>query len=159
MSKFNEIIGRVVSVFEDAPTIDQKSALQSAKELILQDEEATDQAVSMAAQKAIKDRATAHERKVSEEDARQLAMIFKRPIRNRYAVDTDGRVLKLTSELSRLEWRRIIAIREKQLADDAAQLQALKERENAFGPLWDVHPHLTYREVERLWLSRQRKAS
>ena len=68
-------------------------------------------------------------------------------LRQAHALDTDGRIIKRTSDLTELEFRRIIEIREKQIADDGAYLEELKNAYRTCRPVWDEHPDWTFAQV------------
>jgi hypothetical protein len=63
-----------------------------------------------------------------------------------YPVDAAGKMTKLTGNLSQVEFRRIIAIREKQIGDDAAHLRALRAAYEAMSPIWDENPDWTFEQ-------------
>ncbi len=65
-----------------------------------------------------------------------------------YALDADGeRTIKRTASLTQLEFKRAIAIREKQIKDDRAALTAMERAYKAVEPIWNAHPQLTFGEI------------
>ena len=63
-----------------------------------------------------------------------------------YAVDLESNTIKRTGNLNQMEFMRIIGIREKQISDDAAHLQQLRDAYDAVRPIWSTHPHWTFDE-------------
>ncbi len=61
-----------------------------------------------------------------------------------YAIDAEGQAIRLTGNLSRVEFKRVMAIREKQIDDDAAHLRALREAYTTVSPFWDSNPDWTF---------------
>lgn len=68
-------------------------------------------------------------------------------LRPMYALDVDGRSIKDTGSLSLLEFRRIIAIREKQLEDDRSHLEVLRTALGAVMPHWSINPSWTFAQA------------
>lgn len=61
-----------------------------------------------------------------------------------YAIDAAGTTTKLTGNLSQVEFRRIIAMREKQIDDDARHLRFLREAYRTVAPIWDNNPDWSF---------------
>jgi hypothetical protein len=64
-----------------------------------------------------------------------------------YPVDLDGRQIKSTRHLTRVELRRVIAIREASVQADQAKLHDLRLAEVATAPYWDADPALLFGDV------------
>jgi hypothetical protein len=149
--QLSSIIGRAISLNTVMGVTFQKKAVAAAVDLLRSDDEATDEARYVAASRMIHDQATQAMRKVAS-DTRQGSFFA---LRERYALDIDARVFKDTERLSELEFDRIIAIREKQLADDAVHLNRLKEAKRELAPIWREHPDKLFGEVEAIYLRRR----
>ena len=61
-----------------------------------------------------------------------------------YPVDANNGLIKRTIALTRLEFQRIIAIREEGIEADAKKLRALQAAYIAVSPIWDVNPDWTF---------------
>jgi len=147
----NDIIGHIIELYDIGNQIETHKAVQAAFPLVLADEEARDQIILEGLSKRIKDMATRAHRK-SDDDPDKQTSFFGDRLRQRYALDVDGRVIKDTDAMSRIEFERLIAIREKQMDADAAHLNVLKAAREALAPFWDAHPDYTYGQAEREYL-------
>lgn len=152
----NDIVGRAIELCDLHGAIDTHQAVQTAIPLVMADEEAADQLIREALTKRIKDAATKMTRR-ADLDRRQESF-FGNQLRTRYALDLDGRIIKDTEFLSRIEFNRVISIREKQIKDDAAALAVLIRARDALSPIWDMHPEYTYGEAERAFLAAEQVA-
>lgn len=76
-----------------------------------------------------------------------------------YALDLDGRYVKQTIDLTRVEVRRLIQIREEQATADAVHLNELKRAEREAGPIWDAHPDWVFGQVLNAVVQRALKAA
>lgn len=112
-------------------------------------------AFRVAGRKLIHDRATQQLRQAMALDTRQSSFFS---LRTRYALETDHRVYKDTERLTRLEWRSIIQLRKKQVADDSAQLAAMEAADAQLAPIWDEYPDKLLGEIEAIYLRRRRAA-
>ena len=63
-----------------------------------------------------------------------------------YVVDPESNTIKMTGKLNQMEFMRIIGVREKQIFDDAAHLQQLRDAYDAVRPIWSTYPHWTFDE-------------
>ncbi len=160
MSSISDIVGRVIELCETpAAGIDVHRAIEVGMPLVRNDPDMMDQLAREGLAKRIKDQATRIARQMegeSPDDGDQLDFFGK--LRPRYALDTDGRRLKNTRDLTRIEFRRLITIREEQVAADMAHLKILRDAEDAVSLLWDFHPDLAFGQVMDLYLS-QRSAA
>lgn len=153
----NDIVGRVIELCDRNGAIDTHKAVQTAFPLVIADDEATEQLVREGLAKRIKDAATKMNRQ--SEQAASQASFFGDKLRRRYALDTDGRVIKETEYMQRLEFERLIAIREKSIIDDTAHLDVLKRALVAVAPIWDRNPEYTYGQAERAFLAAELAAA
>lgn len=154
MSALNDIIGRVIEECDKPDGIDTSRAVELAFPLVVADEEAREQIIREGLWKKIKDQATRALRRLHENGNafdEQLDLFGK--LKNRYALDIDGRRLKNTTELSRMELRRLITIREQQIEHDTAHLKVLRDVETAVSWVWDLVPDRTLGEVMKLYLA------
>lgn len=150
----SNIIGRAIDLNTIMGVTVQAKAVAAAVELLRADAEATDEARYVAASRLIHDQATKAMRKVMASSA-QGSLFFGQRLRARYALDTDGRIIKDTDRLTRLEWRRAIQIRMDQLEADKAHLDAMRLADRELSPIWDEYPQKMYGEVERIYLARR----
>ncbi len=90
---------------------------------------------------------------VAERGKRSVKQAAERPsgiaslfpdLRQGYALGTDEKVVKETASLSEVEFRRLIAIREKQVEDDRAHLEVLRLAFETVTPIWQAHPDWTF---------------
>jgi len=146
----SNIIGRVLELCPANGAIDVHEAVQTAMPLVMADDEAMRQLLTEALGKRIKDAATSQMRRAA--DVGVQPSFFGNLMRQAYALDIEGRQIKETSYLTRIEFERIIVIREKQLIADTTQLNVLRRARAALAPLWDMNPEYTYGEVERAFL-------
>ena len=147
----SDIVGRVIDLCDIGGEIDMHKAVQTAFPLVLADAEARDQVIMEGLARRIKEVATRLRRK-GRDGADDQPSFFGDRLRRRYALDLDGRVVKDTDSMTRLEFERLISIREKQLLDDTTHLAVLREAREALGPIWDTHPEYTYGQAETYFL-------
>jgi hypothetical protein len=146
----NDIIGRVIEIAEDANgTIDKNLAARAGVPLVMEDDEAIDECVRETVWRRVNSKGARMERSHFASAGRQNELFPG--LRARYAVDLEGRVLKRTERLTQLEFERVISIREKQVADDTAQLTSLKMARDELSGIWKLYPDLTFGEVEALF--------
>jgi hypothetical protein len=143
-----DIVHRVIELCEVDGTVSQTRAVSAGVPLVMADPEAVGECVRETVWRRVG--------AVTKRVARQLTAAPNQlemfpGLRSHYAVDTDGRVLKQTKMLSRLEFERVIDIREKQVADDVAHLGVLLQARRKVRRLWDANPALTFGEVEALF--------
>lgn len=123
--------------------------------LVVANAEDQKEAFAECARKRIHDKATREVRQARRGDQRQASFFS---LRTRYALETDHRVYKDTERLTRLEWRSILTLRRKQLADDSAQLALMEDADKQLGPIWDEYPAKLYGEIEAIYARRRRAA-
>lgn len=146
MSRLSDVIGHVVEVGTDGfGRLDVHSAVALAVEMI--DDEDRNTLVEEALGKRIKDAATKAKRAAANAASSQGALFAD--VRRAHALDTDGRIVKLTDEMTELEFKRVIEIRRKQIADDIAYLDVLEHAYLQVQPVWRAHPDETFGEVCR----------
>ena len=139
MSALNDIIGRVIDECDAPDGIDTHRAVDMAFPLVAEDDEARDQLIREGLWKRIKDQATRALRKMqSDGNSRDEQLDLFGMLKHRYAIDVDGRKIKNTRDLSRLEFRRLIAIREQQIEQDTAHLKVLRNVDAAVSIVWDL---------------------
>lgn len=145
MSRLTDIVSQVVASAQDAEgSIDSHAAVTMGVPLVKADDEAVDQCISEALAKRIKDAATRVSKAANDAPDSQSDLFELRP---RHALDIEGRTLKSTRALSRLEFERIRQIRRESLANDAAYLARLDNAASTLAPIWDAQPALTYGEA------------
>lgn len=74
-------------------------------------------------------------------------------LRAGYAIDVDERCIKNTEDLTRLEFQRLISIREQQIEADRDHLSELRAAQRAVRPIWDAHPDWTFRQVSDAYMA------
>lgn len=153
MSTLNDIIGQVIEACDAPEGIDTHRAVDMAVPMVLADDDARDQIIREGLWKRIKDQATrAMRRMQADENVQDEQLDLFGKLRRRYALDVDGRRLKNTRDLSRMEFRRLIQIREKQVEDDVAHLKVLRDVEAAVSRVWDVLPDQPLGKVMDVYL-------
>jgi hypothetical protein len=80
-------------------------------------------------------------------------------IRLAHSIDIDNRVIKLTSEMSEIEFNRVIDIRVKSIADDTAYLDKLLQARDELAPIWRAQPDLTFAEACEVFSRMTERAS
>lgn len=150
MSRLTDIVSEVIAASQDSEGSlnDRHRAISLGVPLVKEDAEAVDQCIAEALGKRIKDAMTRAPSVAASAPDRQVNLFDLRPA---HALDTEGRVIKTTRALSRLEFERIRQIRRDQIANDAAYLKRLDEAAVALGPIWDANPALNYGEAEDLF--------
>jgi hypothetical protein len=143
-----DILHRVMEICEVNGQLDQGHVTSTGVPLVKADPEAVDECVRETVWRRV-GVMTKRLPRLATATSRQ-AELFP-GLRTHYAVDTEGRVLKQTGLLSQLEFDRVIAIREKQVADDAAHLKVLKDARADLRGLWNANPALTFSQVEALF--------
>jgi hypothetical protein len=145
----SSIIGEVLQRFHKNGRINTDNAIKSAKKLVRKDDEAVEDCIDDAVSRRITNAATRAKRAKSGQDQPSF---FGDELRQSYAVDTEGREIVDTDFLSRLQFNRLISIREKQFIDDRRHLDVLRRANRMLSPIWDRMPGATYGEVEREYL-------
>lgn len=141
----SDIVSKVVAETQDASgSIVTRDAVEIGKPLVREDEEAVDQCISEALAIRIKAAAQRENKKSEKRDPRQPELFGLRP---RHALDIEGRILKSTHALTRIEFERIRQIRRESLVADAAYLKKLDDAARALSTIWDSNPELTFGEV------------
>lgn len=145
MSRLND---RINAVLEEARRVTGRVDLHTAVEAVRPSltEEESDQLLGEALHRRAKECAT---RGLAALRARSSGAQSELPFKlhTAYALDLDGRYVKQTMDMTRVEVRRAIQIREDQLAADAAHLNELKLAERASAPVWDANPSWTFGRV------------
>ena len=155
MSALNDIIGRVIDECDAPDGIDTHRAVDMAFPLVAEDDEARDQLIREGLWKRIKDQATRALRKIqSDGNSRDEQLDLFGMLKHRYAIDVDGRKIKNTRDLSRLEFRRLIAVREQQIEQDTAHLKVLRNVHAAVSIVWDLLPDQPLGRVMDVYLAK-----
>ncbi len=153
MTTLSDIIRRVADD-HDSPTVVVAKVVPDAVRLIMADPEANKLAVTETASRRLSQTLTRRARVAFGETTRQGT--FFGDLRHRYAIDVEERVIKETSHLTREEFLRVMEIRRNQIAADRAHLAVLEHAAAELEVIWDANPTLTFGEVERLFVNRQR---
>lgn len=150
------IIRRVIDLNTISGVTNRTKAESAAKELLRDDEEATEEAVSYCVTKMIHDSATKALRNNLKDDRGGVRQgsFFGEQLRAAYAIERTG-VIKQTECLSRIEWTAVLQFRRKQVEDDTHHLQAMETANRELSPIWDEYPEKTYGEVEQIYLRRR----
>lgn len=141
------IIDRAVTLNTAMGVTHVLKAKQAAVELMRNDPSATEEARYFAASKLIHDRTTRTMRAISKQRQKTLWNLHER-----YAIDVENRVIKDTDRLSRLEWRALLNLRQKQIEDDTAHYRQMLNADRELSPIWDEFPDKNFREIEMIWL-------
>lgn len=144
-----DIVQEAIAATERDKQIVTHAAVEYAFPIVRDDDEATDQCVREALSKRIKDAATRRDRGSRDNDGDRQPLLFD--LRPRHALDTDGRILKNTRAMTRIEFSRVREIRRKSIIADEAYLKQLDEAAAALSPIWDLYPALTFGEVEEIY--------
>lgn len=145
MSRLNDIVSEVIVATQDSDgSIPTQRAVMLGVPLVKKDDEAVDQCIAEALAIRIKNVATRERNKTGSGPADHEDLFGLRP---RHALDVDGRVLKATHALTRIEFERIRQIRRDSLTADEAYLALLDNAAAVVSPVWNVHPELTFGEV------------
>ena len=152
MTELSDIV-RQVTAEQTGSTIITAKAVTAGLPLVLANPEATEQAVIETLRRRVRDSVTRLSRTETKRVSKQAS--FFGHLRDMYAIDVEERVLKETTSLTRLEFRRIIAIRRDQIVADQAHMDLLVRAETELAPLWDAYPDLTFGEVEKLYIQRR----
>jgi hypothetical protein len=147
----SNIIDRAVELNTIMGVTDQPKAARAAIDLLASDPGATREAIHLAVVKCIHDQTTRTMRRLGG-DGRQKSLFG---LHERYALDLDRRVIKDTDRLTRTEFKAILKLREKQVADDTEHLNALRRADRQLDPIWEEYPDKTFREIEIIYFSRE----
>lgn len=148
MSRLSDVIGRVIEETRDAfGRIDTNAAVMNARPML--DDDDCEVLIADALGKRIKDAATKASRSEAKRSPAQKSFPFP-DLRVSHAIDIDGRYIKLTTEMTEMEFRRVIDIRRKQVEDDKAYLDILERAYRDVEPLWRAMPDATFGEVCRV---------
>ena len=150
----NDIVGQAIEATRKNGRIVLHDAVEFAVPRIKADPEALDRVIRDGLSRQIKTQYTKEIDAVSKEQSGQSSLPFDR-VRRAYALDLNGRELKETEHMVRIEWQRIRAIRRQQIVNDMAHLKDLDDADLLLAPLWDANPALTYGEVKALWILRK----
>jgi len=133
--------------------IDMHAATEAGVQLVKGDDETLDTLVRDALYKRIKDACTKARRRSENSDQNTAGQPALFDLRARHALDTEGRYVKRTEDLTQFEFRRLIDIRRQQLEADKAYLDELEKAEAALRPIWERHPELTYGQAEQAYIA------
>lgn len=142
------IIHKVIEKCEIDGELTQEKAVGAGVPLVMADPDAVDECVRETVWRRVNTMTKRLRHRIM--PAPRQAELFP-GLRTHYAVDTDGRVLKQTGLLTRLEFERVISIREKQVADDTTHLEVLRQARRQLQRLWDANPALNFGAVETLF--------
>lgn len=147
MSRLSDVVKEVVEATRDGRG---KCDVHRAVEIGMPklDEEARAQLVREAFGDRVKAQAEKGAKAIAKKayEAHGTAPLFPELHRG-YAVEAEGRVIIATEYLSRLDFERVIAVREKSVKDDLAHLNYLRRTLAAVAPVWDRNPSLTFGAV------------
>lgn len=145
MSRLSDVIGMVVEQHMGPNgSLNVHAAIDAAVPMLDQDD--VDALVRDALGKRIKDAVSKGVKAAVERvSSRQFALPFD--LRPAHALDDEGRSMVLTTELSELQFLRIIEIRRKQVEDDTAYLRKLEDAYQSVRPVWSRHPDWTFGQV------------
>ena len=157
MSQLNDAIGRAIELHDHpGQGIEVHSCVKTAWGLLKDDDESVEILCKEAIAKRIKDKVTNASRNAATASSTQLPLFPN--LRAAYALDIDGRRLKDTRDLSRMEFKRLIVIRRDQLTADAAHLKHLTDAEREVAALWDASPGKTFGEICDIYAAQRRAA-
>jgi len=91
-------------------------------------------------------------RAAAKDDTETQADLPFSELRKAYAIDLDDRIIRPTEQLTQLEFRRIIEIREQQVIADRKHLEELKRVYSSLSPYWDRNPDWTLANVAMLYV-------
>jgi hypothetical protein len=132
--------------------ISTDKAVEVALPRVMADPEALRHAARIGVDKTVTDMATRQRRKERDKgEGDQFEMFEEFGLRQRYAIDTDGRKLKYTGWLTLMDFMRIIQMRRDQLLADQNHLGALEKTLERLRPIWEAKPHLMFDEVALLY--------
>jgi hypothetical protein len=153
--QLSSIISTAVTLNTMMGVTQQKKAVAAAVEVMRKDEESTDEARYIAASKLVHDQTTKTMRALPD-DPRQGSFFA---LRTRYALDADARIIKDTDRLSMLEFKRIMELRRKQIADDTVHYNHMTAAWSELEPIWQEYPDKLFGEVEAIYLRRRRNGN
>jgi len=143
MSRLSDVISRVI---EDRTIAGTLTVHDATKDVMAR---ASEEDIKALASEAIGNRiksAMCRITKAASESAGEVTSLLFPDLRPAHALDADERLIKQTRELSLLEFRRIIEIREKQIAADTAYLSILRRAYERLKPYWKAD--MTFAEAE-----------
>lgn len=143
-----DIVQEAIAATEKNEQINTHAAVEHAFPIVRDDDEATDQCVRETLARRIKDVATRREGQSRNKEDHQPVLFDLRP---RHALDTDGRIIKNTRAMTRMEFSRVRDIRRQSIIADEAYLKQLDEAATALAPIWDLYPTLTFGEAEEIY--------
>jgi hypothetical protein len=156
MSRLSEKVHDAVQAHVDGGVYDRHGAIQEVK-ASLEDEDREiliDEALAVRVKNAC-----VNGKKSTERGGAAPAQLTMFPdLHVGYPLDHDGRQIKQTDALSRIEFRRIIEIRREQIKRDEAHLQSLMQAEATVSPLWDRYPDKTFGEICSLYMAKMEAA-
>lgn len=144
--QLKEIISRSLNFASDGQKIDRHKAEGFGFALVEEDHDLLTECARAGFSRSIKEAAIRQQRKMLNDAGAQSCFDV---LRRRYPLDVEAKVIKETDYLTEMELDRIIAVRDKSVADDMAHLSALKEVRASLKPIWKSHPEWTLGEAER----------
>ncbi|WP_038384986.1 hypothetical protein [Bradyrhizobium elkanii] len=152
MSRLSEKVHDAVAAHIDGGVYDRHGAIQTVRAALEDDDRAIliDEALAIRVKNAC-----VNSKKSAVAQAAVPAQIVMFPdLHGGYPIDGDGTRVKQTVALSRIELRRVIEIRRAQIKKDQAHLALLEQAETTVGPLWDIHPDMTFGEICELYATK-----
>ncbi|CAH2606446.1 conserved protein of unknown function (plasmid) [Rhodovastum atsumiense] len=144
--RHKDIVQQAISFANDGIRIDRHKAIEFGFPMIEANRELLVEGAKRDFARSVKEAATKQMRRMATDTDAQSCFDM---LRRRYALDDEAKVIKETDFLREMELDRIIAIREKSVADDMQHLSALKEVRASLKPIWRAHPDWTLGECER----------
>lgn len=145
MSRLSDAIGQAIEIEIDGfGRLDISRAVSVALPLL--DDEDREVLICEALSKRIKDAACKTKKAVQSASSTQYKFPFP-GMRHAHALDTDGREVILTEAMTEMQFKRLISIRRRQVADDAAYLNILEQAYQAVRPIWQAYPEWTFGQV------------
>lgn len=145
MSRLSEVIAQVIDeqLTTDGTIIPARAALSA---LPMLDEEDISLLASAELRRKFKEAMSAARKSAERAVKGQCSFPFP-DIRLAHALDLESRVVKLTSEMSEVEFNRVIDIRVKSIEADTAYLDKLVQARDELAPIWKSAPDLTFGEA------------
>lgn len=138
-----KIISEVTAAHSHDGTLDRKAAITAAVPMVMKDDALVEQLIRSALSKRIKDSVCGAAERV--ERCGQHSFFDLRPA---HALGDNESHIKETRSLTRIEFQRLIALREAQVDADVAYLKRLRAAAESTSPVWDAHPEWLWGQVE-----------
>jgi hypothetical protein len=145
MSRLSEVIAQVIEdqLTTDGTIVPARAALSA---LSMLEEEDIGLLASAELRRKFKEAMTTARKSADTSSKGQSSFPFPE-IRLAHALDLESRMIKLTSEMSEIEFNRVIDIRVKSIKDDTAYLDKLLQARDELAPIWKARPDLTFAEA------------